>query len=586
MDRQLITKSPASWAVQPNLLDYGTARAAFAWDSIRRELAGLPGGQGLNIAYEAVDRHADGPRRDHLAIRWLGRDGTLRDFTYGDLKRQTNRFANVLRQLGVGKGDRVFVLAGRIPELYIAALGALKNRSVFAPLFSAFGPEPVFQRLSKGDARVVVTTKRLYEQKVAGLRERLPLLQHILLTDAEEHPGAGLWSLPALMRAASDEFTIEPTHPEDMALLHFTSGTTGMPKGAIHVHQAVLMHYMTAKYVLDLHPDDVFWCTADPGWVTGTSYGMIAPLTHGVTNIVDEADFDAERWYGVLEAQKVTVWYTAPTAIRRLMRLNIDPRAQYDLRNLRLVYSVGEPLNPEGVFWGQRALGLPIHDTWWQTETGGIMIANLPAMDIRPGAMGRPVPGVEAAVVRRVGQTHAEVVLEPNVEGNLALRPGWPSMFRGYLHDEERYAKCFVDGWYLTGDLAKRDAEGYFTFIGRADDIIKTAGHMVGPFEVENALMEHPAVAEAGVIGKPDPIIGELVKAFVMLKPGVEPTEELRAELLGFGRTKLGSAVAPKEITFQNSLPHTRSGKIMRRLLKARELGLPEGDLSTLEENE
>jgi acetyl-CoA synthetase len=357
-----------------------------------------------------------------------------------------------------------------------------------------------------------------------------------------------------------------------------------MPKGAIHVHQAVLMHYMTAKYVLDLHPDDVFWCTADPGWVTGTSYGMIAPLTHGVTNIVDEADFDAERWYGVLEAQKVTVWYTAPTAIRRLMRLNIDPRAQYDLRNLRLVYSVGEPLNPEGVFWGQRALGLPIHDTWWQTATGGIRIANLPAMDIRPGAMGRPLPGVEAAVVRRVGQTHAEVVLEPNVEGNLALRPGWPSMFRGYLHDEERYAKCFVDGWYLTGDLAKRDAEGYFTFIGRADDIIKTAGHMVGPFEVENALMEHPAVAEAGVIGKPDPIKGEAIKAFVSLRAGQQPSDALLAELVAHVRHELGPIAAPSELAFVERLPKTRSGKIMRRVLKAQELGLDPGDLTTIEE--
>jgi acetyl-CoA synthetase len=426
----------------------------------------------------------------------------------------------------------------------------------------------------------------LYAQKIAGLRERLPQLRHVVLVDAEDDMDEGLWSLPKHMRLASTEFSIPPTDPEDMALLHFTSGTTGMPKGAIHVHEAVLMHYMTAKYVLDLHPDDIFWCTADPGWVTGTSYGLIAPLTHGITNIVDEGDFDADRWYRVLEAQKVTVWYTAPTAIRRLMRLNVEPLAQYDLRHLRLVHSVGEPLNPEGVFWGQRVLGLPIHDNWWQTETGAIMIANYPAMDIRPGAMGRPVPGVEAAIVRRIDQTHSEVIAEPNVQGHLALRPGWPSMFRGYLHDEERYRKCFVGDWYLTGDLAKRDADGYFTFIGRADDIIKTAGHMVGPFEVENALMEHPAVAEAGVIGKPDPIIGELVKAFVMLKPGVEPSEELRMELLGFGRAKLGSAVAPKEIAFQKALPHTRSGKIMRRLLKARELGLPEGDLSTLEENE
>jgi acetyl-CoA synthetase len=347
----------------------------------------------------------------------------------------------------------------------------------------------------------------------------------------------------------------------------------------------VLTHYATGRDVLDLHAGDTFWCTADPGWVTGTSYGIIAPLVHGVTSIVDEAEFDADRWFRTLAEQKVTVWYTAPTAIRRLMRMNIEPLKHYDLSHLRLVHSVGEPLNPEAVVWGQRALGLPIHDNWWQTETGGIMIANYAAMDIRPGSMGRPLPGIEAAIVRRDGD-RAEVITEPGVEGDLALKPGWPSMFRAYLHDEERYRKCFVGDWYITGDLARRDADGYFWFIGRADDIIKTAGHMVGPFEVESALMEHPAVAEAGVIGKPDPVIGELVKAFVSLKAGQTPSEKLRMELLGFGRKRLGSAVAPKEIVFDNNLPKTRSGKIMRRLLKARELGLPEGDVSTLESNE
>jgi acetyl-CoA synthetase len=581
MDWQPISKSSANLPVQPNLVDYDKARAVFSWEAIRKELGGLPNG-GLNIAHEAVDRHAAGPRRDHLALRWLGADGATRDFTYRDLAEGSSRFANMLRELGTGKGDRVFALAGRIPELYISALGTLKNTSVFCPLFSAFGPEPIFQRLHRGDAKVLVTTAQLYKKKVAGLRERLPQLQRVLLADADDDLSADVLSLPKRMAAASSEFTIPPTDPEEMALLHFTSGTTGMPKGAIHVHAAVLTHYATGKFVLDLHPADIFWCTADPGWVTGTSYGIFTPLSHGVTNIVDEADFDAERWYRILEAQQVTVWYTAPTAIRRLMRLPIEPRTQYDLSHLRLIHSVGEPLNPEAVVWGEKVLGLPIHDNWWQTETGGIMIANYPAAEIRPGSMGRPLPGIEAAIVRRKDDA-VEVVMEPGVEGDLALKPGWPSMFRGYLHDEERYNKCFADGWYITGDLARRDADGYFWFVGRADDIIKTAGHMVGPFEVESTLMEHPAVAEAGVIGKPDPVIGELVKAFVALKVGHEPSEALRMELLGFGRKKLGSAVAPKEIEFQASLPKTRSGKIMRRLLKARELGLPEGDISTLE---
>ncbi|GAB4383413.1 MAG: acetate--CoA ligase [Elainellaceae cyanobacterium] len=578
-----IEKSEKHWRVTPNLLDYEKTWRTFSWSSLEEELRGSSQSQGLNIADIAIDRHTEGNRAHRAALRFIDKDWTIQDFTYQDLREQTNRFANVLSKLGVRKGDRVFVLAGRIPALYIAALGALKNGSVFCPMFSAFGPEPVFQRMDRGDAKVLVTTQLLYKQKVAQLRDRLPKLQHILLADAADHLADGVWSLPLLLAEASTEFAIVPTTPEDMALLHFTSGTTGMPKGAIHVHKAVYQHYMTAKYVLDLHSSDIFWCTADPGWVTGTSYGIIAPLTHGVTSIIDAAEFDANRWYRLLESQKVTVWYTAPTAIRRLMRMDINPKTQYDLSHLRVIQSVGEPLNPEAVVWGEEKLGLPIHDNWWQTETGGIMIANYATMDIRPGSMGRPVPGIEAAIVRRQADGTVEVIDKPGVDGDLALKPGWYSMFRGYLHDEARYQKCFVGSWYITGDLAMRDADGYFWFVGREDDIIKTSGHMVGPFEVESTLMEHPAVAEAGVIGKPNPMIGELVKAFVALKPGYQPSEALKLELIGFARQKLGAAIAPKELEFKDNLPKTRSGKIMRRLLKARELGLPEGDLSTLE---
>ena len=581
-----IKKDPSRMVIPPNLLDYEVCRATFSWEAVRTELNGLPDSRGLNIAHEAVDRHAAGALRERVALRWLGKNGATVDLTYDALRAESNRFANLLATLGLAAGERVFCLAGRIPELYVAALGTMKNRNVFCPLFSAFGPEPISQRLARGDARVLVTTERQYAKKVAKLLEHLPQLQFVLLTDVTEHLDDRVLSLPKLMAEASADFVIPPTAPEDMAILHFTSGTTGMPKGAVHVHNAVLTHYLTGKYVLDLHPDDIFWCTADPGWVTGTSYGIIAPLTHGVTSIIDEADFDAERWYRILEEQRVTVWYTAPTAIRMLMRAPEELSRRFDLSRLRLVHSVGEPLNPEAVLWGEKVLGLPIHDNWWQTETGGIMIANYASQEIRPGSMGRPLPGIEAAIVRRVADERVEVIVEPEVEGELALKPGWPSMFRAYLHDEERYRKCFIDGWYLSGDLALRDPDGYFWFVGRADDIIKTAGHMVGPFEVESALMEHPAVAEAGVIGKPEPVIGELVKAFIVVKNGFSPDEDLRLELLGFGRSRLGSAVAPKEIAFVDTLPKTRSGKIMRRLLKARELGLPEGDTSTLEGGE
>jgi acetyl-CoA synthetase len=382
--------------------------------------------------------------------------------------------------------------------------------------------------------------------------------------------------------SASREFAIEKTAPEDPAFLHFTSGTTGMPKGAVHVHGAVVAHYATGKFALDLHPGDIFWCTADPGWITGTSYGIVAPLVHGVTSIVDEAEFDAERWYRILQDERVTVWYTAPTAIRLLMKAGADIARKYRFPQLRFVASVGEPLNPEAVWWGKEVLGLPIHDNWWQTETGGIMIANTPAMDIKPGSMGKPLPGVEACVVHRK-ESGMEIVEQDDVQGELALRAGWPSMFRGYLGQEERYRKCFADGLYLTGDLVRRDADGYYWFVGRSDDVIKSAGHLIGPFEVESALMEHPAVAEAGVIGMPDPVVGEVVKAFVSLKANFVPSEELKMQLLAHARRRLGAAVAPKEIAFAAQLPRTRSGKIMRRLLKARELGLPEGDVSTLE---
>jgi acetyl-CoA synthetase len=580
----VIEKRAPAGGVAPNLIDYARARTAFSWDEARRSLDGLADGRGLNIAHEAVDRHAAGPDGGRVALRWIGRTGARQDFTYRDLRGATNRFANVLQRLGVGTGDVVATLAGRIPGLYVAALGALKNGSVYAPLFSAFGPDPIVSRMTIARAKVLVTTDALYRRKVEAVRAQMPALEHVLLLreTADALPPATR-DLTALLEGAEDRFTIPPTDPQDLALLHFTSGTTGKPKGAMHVHEAVVAHHATAGLALDFHPGDRFWCTADPGWVTGTSYGIIAPLTHGLTMVVDEADFDAERWYRILQDERISVWYTAPTAIRMLMKSGAALARRFDLRSLRFLGSVGEPLNPEGVVWGADAFDRPFHDNWWQTETGGIMIANFASMDIRPGSMGRPLPGVDAAIVRRLPDGGVTIVDDPALEGELALRPGWPSMFRGYLGEDERYRRCFAGGFYLTGDLARRDADGYYWFVGRADDVIKSSGHLIGPFEVESALLEHEAVAEAGVIGRPDPVAGEIVKAFVALKPGFEAGEPLRRSIQALARTRLGPVVAPKEIAFVPSIPKTRSGKIMRRLLKARELGLPEGDLSTLE---
>ena len=580
---QPIKKRPQD-AAGANLADYDRERAAFSWDAARALLDGLPGG-GLNIAYEAIDRHVAHGLGDKTALRWIGQDLSVRAFSYDDLRRQTNRFAGLLGRLGLAKGERVYSLLGRRPELYVAAFGTLKAGGVFCPMFSAFGPEPIKARMEIGEAAVLITTEAFYRRKVAAWRSELASLRHVLIVDPSAEPPEGTLGLPALVEQSSDAFEIVRTEPEDAALLHFTSGTPGRPKGAIHVHEAVVAHHVTGRYALDFHPDDVFWCTADPGWVTGTSYGIISPLTNGLTMVVDEAEFDAERWYGLLQDQKITVWYTAPTAIRMLMKTGAEIVGKYDLSALRFMASVGEPLNPEAVVWSAGTFGKPFHDNWWQTETGGIMIANYASMDVRPGSMGKPLPGVEAGIVERSGGETREITA-PMAMGELALRPGWPSMMRGYLHEEERYRKCFAGGWYLSGDLAMRDADGYFWFVGRADDVIKSAGHLIGPFEVESVLMEHPAVAEAAVIGLPDPIAGETVKAFVALKAGFEAGETMRRELLGHARKRLGPAVAPKDIAFRQNLPKTRSGKIMRRLLKARELGLPEGDLSTLESEE
>ena len=575
-----IAKDISALKLPPNLADYDSLRSSWDWDELWAELD-TPDGL-VNQAHECIDRHAMGERANKLALIWQSQGLEVEEYTFADLKRETDRAANALRSAGIEKGDRVFFLSDRTPELYFGFFGALKLGALAAPLFSAFGPEPISERVGRAEGKAMITTPKLLS-KVNEIRDNLPSLEHVIIMDGrEEHELADTdisWS--ALIADASDEFEIEKTGPEDWSVMHFTSGTTGLPKGAAHVHNTVVSHYATGKYVMDFQEEDIYWCTADPGWVTGTSYGMFAPWSNGITQVIDEGGFGARRWYETITRFKVTIWYTAPTAIRLLMRSGVSAARAHDLSSLRYVMSVGEPLNPEGVVWGLDAFDLPIHDNWWQTETGAIMIANYPSMPIRPGSMGRPFPGIHAAIIDDAGNE----MTEPMAEGQLAVRPGWPSMFRTYWNDEERYDSRFKHGWYLTGDKAKRDADGYFWFVGRDDDVINTAGHLVSPFEVESALIEHEAVAEAGVIGKPDAIAMEVVKAFVTLNDGVEETPQLMRELNRHCRARLGPAVAPREIQVIEVLPKTRSGKIMRRLLKARELGLPEGDTSTLEDD-
>jgi len=569
-------------AVKPNLADYKKMRdTLFKWNDVYKELDGLDNGA-LNIAHETIDRHIKTPLKDKIALFWEGKEGESERYTFHDLYRLTNRFANILKGLGVKKGDRVFTFLDRTPELYICLIGAVKAGSVIGPLFSAFGPDAVRDRLQDSKAKVLVTNTRLIKI-VHEILDHLPHLEKIIIVNRGKTPYEFKdreIGFEELMDKASEDFEIAKTLPEDYAIMHYTSGTTGKPKGAVHVHQAVLGHYATAKYILDLHPDDIYWCTADPGWVTGTSYGIFGPWSNGISQVVYEGVFSASHWYGIIEKYEVTVWYTAPTAIRMLMKAGEKVVGKHNLKSLRYICSVGEPLNPEAVLWSLKNIGLPFHDNWWQTETGCIQIANYPIQDIKPGSMGRPFLGIVATIL----DDNCERELPPGKEGNLALKPGWPSMFRTYWNKEELYKSRFKNGWYITGDRARMDEDGYFWFVGRADDVINTAGHLVGPFEVESALIEHPAVAEAGVIGIPDPIAMEVIKAFVSLKDGYIASEELRLDIKSFARKKLAALACPKEIEFLPGLPKTRSGKIMRRLLKAREMGLPEGDTSTLED--
>lgn len=583
MAYEIIKKSRAeTMSFKPNMQDYAETRKCFEWKNISKELDGFDNG-GINMAYESIDRHTLTDKCDRVALYWEGKNGEEEKYTFSDLKNLTNKFANVLQNQGVVKGDRVFIFLERVPELYISVFGILKIGAIVGPLFSAFGLDAVKDRLLDCGAKVVITSPKL-KGIIDSIRGELPELKQTIVVNKnnrEQFNGsANEISYETEMDKASPEFDIVKTAHDDLSVMHYTSGTTGKPKGAVHAHKAIIGQYATAKYVLDLQEDDIYWCTADPGWVTGTSYGMFGPWTNGISQVIYEGGFSASNWYSVIEKYKVTVWYSAPTAIRMLMKAGDSVIKKYDMSCLRLLYSVGEPLNPEAVVWGNDVFGLPFHDTWWQTETGCIMIANYPVQDIKPGSMGRPFPGVEAVILdddwNEIGA---------DIEGHLALKPGWPSMFMTYWNKDDLYKSRFKNGWYITGDKAKKDLDGYFTFVGRADDVIITSGHLVGPFEVESVLIEHPAVAEAAVIGLPDKLATEFIKAFVALKDGYETSEELESEIRQFARKKLSSYSRPREIEVVDSLPKTRSGKIMRRLLKARELGLPEGDVSTLEDD-
>ncbi len=573
----LVKKDMAQLRLTPNLQNYNELRKTFKWSDAEKLVEWFPGGK-INSAYNVIDRHVKAGKGDKVALIFDDGAGKVEKITFKQLYEETNKFANVLKKLGVKRQDRVFVFLQRTPELYISFLGAIKAGAIASPMFPAFGPDAIRDRLLDSTAVALVTDgdlkKRFYEVK-----DQLPDLKHVIIAD-EETPAAGEISYKKEMATASAEFETVPMDPEEFQFMLYTSGTTGKPKGVVHAHKGIVQQTLTSKWVLDLHEDDVYWCTADLGWVTGVVYGCLGPWSLGVTQVGMGGRFDPEKWYSSIQEHKISVWYTAPTAVRMLMAKGDDLPAKYDLKSLRALYSVGEPLNPEGVKWALDVFeNKPFHDTWWQTETGSILITNFPEMDIKPGSMGKPMPGVEAAIVDENGK-----VLPQGEEGNLAIRPGWPSMMRQIWKNEAKFNEYMRNGWYYTGDTAQIDKDGYFWYVGRADDVIKTSGERVGPFEVESALIEHEAVAEAGVIGKPDELRGNIIKAFIVLTPGHTESDELKKDIQQFVKKKLAGHAYPREIDVVKTLPKTRSGKIMRRLLRARELGLPTGDTSTLED--
>ena len=556
-----------------NMQDYEQTYKDFDWKSVEQAFSWSKTGK-INMAYECIDRHVDEGKGDKVALNYKD-ERRHESYTFEDMKKYSNKAANVLKnEADVKKGDRVFIFMSRTPELYFAFLGILKIGAIVGPLFEAFMEKAVADRLENSEAKVIITNKALLPRIP---KDKLPHLEKIVVVDNDVEEG--YVDFNRSFKEASEDFDIEWLNEDDGLILHYTSGSTGQPKGVLHVQKAMLVHYISGKYVLDLQDEDVYWCTADPGWVTGTSYGVFAPWLNGVTNCIVGGRFSPEQWYKMIQDFKVTVWYTAPTALRMLMSAGDDVVDKYDLSSLRSILSVGEPLNPEVIKWSKDVFHKRVLDTWWMTETGGHMIVNYPAMDIKLGSMGKPLPGIEAAIVDDEGNE-----LPPNRMGNLAIKKGWPSMMHAIWKNPEKYDSYFIGDWYVSGDSAYKDEDGYYWFQGRVDDVIMTAGERVGPFEVESKLVEHEAVAEAGVIGKPDPVRGEIIKAFVALREGYEPSDELKQSIKQFVKEGLSAHSAPREIEFKDKLPKTRSGKIMRRVLKAWELDLDAGDLSTMED--
>ena len=534
----------------------------------------------LNTGYLCTGYQIEKGLGEKIAMRLIQPDLSFKDYTFTDLDQHSNQFANVMQQIGLQSGEIMTIyLPVGIPELYTGFLGILKAGGVACNVFSNMGKDALYTRLEDSASTYLLTKKSLYK-RLKKLIDDLPSLKKIILVDLEQdemQDDPKIINLQKLLSTASQDFSPVHNDLETPYVLHYTSGSTGKPKGVIHVQQAIVHQLRTIEEVLQLNENDIYWCTADPGWVTGTTYGITAPWMSGVTQIVNAGGFNPVDWFQIVQDQKITVWYTAPTALRMLMRDEDKFKGKFDLSNLDRMYSVGEPLNPEIVRWVKKTLDKQIYDTWFQTETNAIMISNRPGLAVKDGSMGKPLSTIQP----RIGDDQAEA-LPVNQTGRLLVKAGWESMMRGYWKNEEAYQKKFQNGWYDTNDLAYQDEDGYYWFVGRNDDVINTSGHLVGPFEVESALLELNEIVEAAVIGAPDPMLFEKVVTFIVLKKGAEWNRKLEIAIRIHITNKLGPIAVPLDYVIMDDLPKNQSGKILRRVLKANYLGEDAGDTSTM----
>ncbi|MBI4167647.1 MAG: acetate--CoA ligase [Candidatus Aenigmarchaeota archaeon] len=551
----------------------------------------------FNICYNALDHHVKNGLGNKVAFYWVGEQGGKKQITYSELLTEVKKFSNVLKKLGVDKGDKVTVYMPRIFQQIITLLACARIGAVHSVVYSGFSSGALKERVVSAGSKVIVTADGgFYKGKIVELKKivddikgECPTVNHVIVvrhanSAIEFTKGDVDWE--ELMRDSSSECEAEVMDSEDPLFVLYTSGTTGKPKGVLHVQAGYAVGvYTTAKWIFDAKPNDVYWCTADAGWITGHSYIIYGPLLNGLTSVIYEGaptTPDPGRFWSIIEDLKVTIFYTAPTAIRLLMKSGDKWPAKYNLSSLRLLGTVGEPINPEAWLWYRKVTGgKPIMDTWWQTETGMIMITPMPCVPLKPGSAAKPFPGIVADIVDEKGNA-----VPINKGGYLVIRNPWPSMMRTVYNDPERYLKYWntIPNVYMAGDVAHRDKDGYYWIMGRSDDVIKVSGYRLGSAEIESAFVSHPSVAEAAVIGKPDEVRGEAIKVFLILREGQSPSEELKEALKKHIRTEIGPIAIPSEIEFVTWLPKTRSGKIMRRVLKAKELGLPVGDTSTLED--